>query len=187
MTIRKLFHRLRAQLRRGKIEREIDRELLFHLEMETAENIRRGMSEEEARRAARLSFGGVERTKEAYRDVARFRRLEELWKDARYGARMLLRTPGFTAAAALTLALGVGANTAVFSVVYATLLKPLPYPEAERIYAVEVLIVGEERSASLAGRIQDYLEWRKADIAFSAVAALQPGGWNLTGNGEPER
>jgi predicted permease len=97
---------------------------------------------------------------------------------------MLLKTPGFTAAAALTLALGVGANTAVFSVVYATLLKPLPYPEAEQIYGVEVVL--PERSLSLAGRIQDYLEWRKAATAFSAVAALQQGGWNLTGNGEPE-
>src|SRR5215470_3613476 len=183
--LRKLFHRLRAGLRRRNIEREMDRELQFHLEMETAENVRRGMSEEEARRAALLSFGGVERTKESYRDVARFRRLEELWKDARYGARMLLKTPGFTAAAALTLALGVGANTAVFSVIYATLLKPLPYPEAERIYAVEIGI--PERGLSVAGRIQDYLEWRKADTAFSAVAALQTGGWNLTGNGEPER
>src|SRR4030095_4918362 len=183
--LRKLFHRLRAGLRRRNIEGELDRELQFHLEMETAENLRRGMSEEEARRAARLSFGGVERTKEDYRDIARFRRLEELWKDARYGARMLLKTPGFTAAAALTLALGVGANTAVFSVVYATLLKPLPYPEAERIYAVEIGV--PERSLSVPGRIQDYLEWRRADTAFSAVAALQTGGWNLTGNGEPER
>src|SRR5215475_6138498 len=182
--LRKLFHRLRAGLRRRNIEREMDRELRFHLEMETAENLRRGMSEEEARRAARLSFGGVEQTKEAYRDVARFRRLEELWKDARYGARMLLKTPGFTTAAALTLALGVGANTAVFSVVYATLLKPLPYPEAERIYGVEIAL--PERGLSVAGRIQDYLEWRKSATAFSAVAAMQQGGWNLTGNGEPE-
>src|SRR5215510_3322356 len=183
--LRKLIHRLRAGLRRRNIERELDRELQFHLEMETAENVRRGMSEEEARRAARLSFGGVEQTKEAYRDVARFRRFEELRRDLRYGARMLLKTPGFTAAAALTLALGVGANTAVFSVVYATLLKPLPYPEAERIYGVEIVIL--ERGLSLAGRIQDYLEWCKAADSFSAVAALRPGGWNLTGNGEPER
>src|SRR5262245_22383253 len=183
--LRKLFHRLRAGLRRRNIERALDRELQFHLEMETAENLRRGMSEEEARRAALLSFGGVEQTREAYRDVARFRRFEELRQDLRYGARMLLKTPGFTAAAALTLALGVGANTAVFSVVYATLLKPLPYPEAERIYAVEIGV--PERGLSVAGRIQDYLEWRRADTAFSAVAALQTGGWNLTGNGEPER
>jgi predicted permease len=183
--LRKLFHRMRAQLRRGKIEHELDRELRFHLEMETAENMRRGMSEEEARRAALRDFGGVEQVKEEYRDLSRFRRLEEFWQDLRYGARVLLKTPGFTAATALTLALGVGANTAVFSVVYATLLKPLPYPEAGRIYSAEAVI--PERSLSFAGRIQDYLAWRKADTPFSAVAALRPGGWNLTGNGEPER
>jgi predicted permease len=188
-VLRKLFHRLRASLRRGKIEREMDRELQFHLEMEAAKNVRRGMSEEDARRAALLNFGGVERTKEAYRDIALFRIFEELWQDLRYGARMLLKTPGFTAAAALTLALGIGANTAVFSVVYATLLKPLPYPEAERIYSVEIVIPEEMREwgTSFTNRIQDYLEWRKASTSFSSIAALRPGGWNLTGNGEPER
>jgi putative ABC transport system permease protein len=189
--LRKLYRRLRMRLLRGRIEREMERELGFHLEMETAENMRRGMSEEEARRAARRSFGGMEPVKEAYRDGIRFRRMEEFLQDIRYGARMLLKTPGFTAVAALTLALGVGANTAVFSVVYATLLKPLPYPEAERIYGVEMIV--PERGMSLPGRIQDYLEWRKANTAFSSVAALRPGGWNLTGNGglagngEPER
>src|SRR5262245_15243582 len=84
--LRKLFHHLRPGLRGRNIERELDRELQFHLEMETAENVSRGMSEVEARRAARLSFGGVEQTKEAYRDVARFRRFEKLWQDLRYGA-----------------------------------------------------------------------------------------------------
>jgi putative ABC transport system permease protein len=181
----KLFHRLRMSWRRRKIEHEMDAEMRFHLEMEAAKNLRRGMSEEEAGLAARRSFGGVEQVKEEYRDLSRFRRLEEFWQDTRYGARTLLKTPGFTAAAVLTLALGIGANTAVFSVVYATLLKPLPYPEAERIYSVEIVI--PERSSSLPGRIQDYLEWRKASTAFSSVAALRPGGWNLTGNGEPER
>src|SRR5262249_59184150 len=107
-----------------------------------------------------------------------------LWQDLRYGGRMLVIKPGFALAAMITLALGIGANTAVFSVVYTTLLKPLPYPEAERIYSVEVVIPQmRDRTSSLPVRLQDYLEWRKASTAFSAVAALRPGGWNLTGNG----
>src|SRR5262245_65834162 len=121
---RKLFHRLRMGWRRRKIEHEMDAEMRFHLEMEAAKNRGRGMSEEEAGLAARRDFGGIEQVKEEYRDLSRFRRLEEFWQDARYGAGMLLQTPGFTAAAALTLALGIGPNTAVFSVGYATLLKP---------------------------------------------------------------
>jgi putative ABC transport system permease protein len=181
--LRKLFHRLRASLRRGKIEREMDRELQFHLEMETAENIRRGMSEEEARRAALLSFGGVEQTKEAYRDIARFRRLEDLRQDLRYGARMLLKNPGFTLVAVLALALGIGANTAIFSVVNAVLLRPLPYYDPQRlVWVAEVMPGGDEIYGAA-----DYIHWREQSKAFDHLVAFQPGSIYLTGRGEPER
>jgi putative ABC transport system permease protein len=186
--LRKLFHRLRAQLRRVKVERELERELQFHLEMETAENIRRGMSEEEARRAALLSFGGVERTKEDYRDLARFRRLEDFWQDLRYGARMLLKNPGFTAIAVIALALGIGANTAIFSVVNAVLLKPLPYYDPQRLVWVTEDKWGKEGEweGEYAGSI-DYILWQAESKAFDHLVAFRSGNVFLTGRGEPER
>src|SRR5262245_13045934 len=177
--LRKLFHRLRASLRRGKIERQIDAEMRFHLEMETAENIRRGMSEEEAHRAALMSFGGVEKTKEAYRDIARFRRLEALWPDLRYAARLLLKNPGFTLVAVLALALGIGANTAIFSVVNTVLLRPLPYYDPQRlVWVAEVMRHGEEIYG-----VADYLHWREQSKAFDHLVAFTPGGIQLTGRG----
>jgi putative ABC transport system permease protein len=182
--LRKLFHRLRASLRRGKIEREMDAEMRFHLEMETAENVRRGMSEEEARRAALRSFGGVERTKESYRDIARFRYLEDFRQDLHYGARMLRTQPGFTVIAVLTLALGIGANSAVFSVVNAVLLRPLPYRDPDRI-----VTVGHYRAMFGADVVfgWDFLEWRDQAKVFEQIAAYFSGTADLTGSGEPAR
>jgi predicted permease len=182
--LRKLFHRLRAGLRRRNVEREMDRELQFHLEMETAENIRRGMSEEEARRAALRDFGGVEQVKERYRDISRFRRLEECWQDLRYGARMLLKRPGFTFVAGVALAVGIGANTAIFSVVNAVLLKPLPYYDPQRLVWVSETWPNRNAEFVLG---PDYIEWRAQSSALEHLVAFGEGAVNLTGRGEPER
>ncbi|HEY7182828.1 MAG TPA: ABC transporter permease, partial [Blastocatellia bacterium] len=182
--LRKLFHRLRASLRGRNVEREMDAEMRFHLEMEAAENIRRGMSEEEAQQAALRDFGGMEQVKEKYRDVSRFRRLEEFWQDLRYGARMLLKRPGFTFVAGLALAVGIGANTAIFSVVNAILLKPLPYYDPQRLAWVSEVWPSRNAEFVLS---PDYIEWRAQSRAFEHLVAFGEGAVNLIGRGEPER
>ena len=121
---------LRALLRRSQAERELDEELGRHIEQQTEQNIRLGMNPEEARYSARKTFGGVEQAKERSRDARGMRSLEDLWKDLRYGLRMLVKNPGFTLVVTVTLALGIGANTAIFGLVDAALFRPLPVVES---------------------------------------------------------
>jgi len=119
-----------------RVDADLDREVNAHLEMLIEEKLRAGMPAAEARRAARIELGGVEQVKEQVREVRAGAWLDSLFQDLRYGARMLRKNPGFTAVAVLTLALGIGMNTAIFSVVDTILFKSLPYPHSNRIVMI---------------------------------------------------
>jgi predicted permease len=128
-----LWRRLLFYLRRARFDRELEEEMRFHLEMKAEENLTEGISPEETRYAARRQFGNQTLLREKSRDMWSFRSLETLARDLRYSLRMMVRNPGFTAVAILTLMLGIGACTAVFSVVYAVMLKPLPFRDPDRL------------------------------------------------------
>src|SRR4029453_2374195 len=133
---RRLVMRLLSVLAPGHAERELDREVAAHLRQIEDEYRRRGLSEQDARLAPRRAFGGVEQAKEAQRDARSIRWLDELRQNVTYAVRTLRHAPGFTLAAVLTLALGIGANTTMFSVVNATLLQPVAYPDADRLTTI---------------------------------------------------
>jgi putative ABC transport system permease protein len=186
MTIlRRLLARTRAQLGKDELERRMDDEMRFHLEMQTRENLEAGMPAEEARRAAVLSFGGVEQVKETCRDQRRLGLLEDLLQDLRYGARMLRRSPGFAATAVLTLALGIGACTAIFSVVNSVLLRPLPFPEPDRVVVFNETLLG--RSQDFRVSSGTFHDWQKQAQSFESIAAITGGGHTMSGVAEPVR
>jgi len=163
----------------------LDDELRDHLERKTAEYVAQGMTQEEAHRRARLDLGGIEQTKERCRDTRRVNWIQDFVQDLRYGLRILRKNPGFTSIAVLTLALAIGANTAIFSAVYAVLIKPLPFKNADRL--VFILKKNAPRGWSRNPiSPAEILAWRNQTEAFEDFAAYTESSCVLTGAGEAE-
>ena len=170
--IRQLLLRLLAQFRRCRLDEEMGEELRFHLEKQIEDNIQAGMNPKEARRAALLHFGGVEQIKEQCRDLRPTRYLEELWQDLRYGLRMLRRSPGFTTVAVLSLALGIGANTAVFGLTDILMFRPFPVREPNQLAVF-----------TSANSYPDYLDYKARNEVFTGLMACRRLGFKFS-NGE---
>jgi predicted permease len=178
---------LQRLLRRPEMEEKLDKELQFHLDQHTNDLIARGVSPVEARRRARMSIGGPEQAKEECRDARGTRWLEDFWQDLRYAMRMLRQRPGFAAVALLTLALGTGATTVMFTLVNGVLLKPLPFPEPNRLVSVHGQSV--EWNSELFGKQNvaylDFLDCTRSSRSLEMAAALFNGG-TVSQPGEPE-
>ena len=176
--------RLRSLFFRSRVERELQEEFEFHLERQVEANLAAGLPPREARNAAWRALEGIDQQKELCRDMRRTNFIDNFLKDIRYASRTLRHSPGFSAAVILTLALGIGANSAIFSLIDSIVLRPLPYPDATRLVALtEADRKGDDSSLSWL----DFVDWRSQSRSFAAIAAIQGRTANLTGIGDAGR
>ena len=184
MNPRQLLHRLAALFTRAADDRELDAELSSHLDFAIAENLRKGMSPSEARRQAFLALGGTQQAKESARDTRSLPIVETFLQDARFALRILRKSPSFTLVSVLTLALGIGATTAIFSVVYGVLLRPLPFHNPQQIVRV-----WEQNDTGGRMRFADpnFEDARAQNHVLSGMAAFDDGLSTITGHSEPAR
>ena len=173
---------LRNVFRRTRVERDLDAEMTGYVDMLTDEHVRAGMPASEARRAALLATGGVEQVKEQVRDVKMGVILQTLWQDARYAARVLIKNPGFSAAAILTLTLGIGATTAIFSVVDGVLLRPLPFPEPDRLASIFMKFTPQNMARGVLS-MADVLDVLANCRSFQEIGVYQNGRLDLAAGG----
>ena len=182
--------RLRTLFKRSALDRELDDELAFHLAMREEKNRDHGLDTSESRYAARRQFGNYSETKERTRDMWTFTMAENILRDTRFALRMLTKNPGFAAVTILTLALGIGANTAIFSFVYAALLRPLPYSKP-----AELMTLGEYRPQASSAPLDsqnwnasypDYVDWTHQSKSFESLAGFSGDGFIYRGAGEPQ-
>lgn len=181
--IRMLLSRCAALFRGRKLDEELDQELSAHIELAVEENLKHGISEAEARRAAMLEFGGLTQIKEEYPAQQRLRFLQAVAMDARYGLRQLHKSPAFAATAILTLGLGIGGMTAAFSIVEAVLLRPLPLPDSDRLISLHESIKEDPHDFNVTA--PDVLIFERESKAFSGVGGYIGAAYDVTGAGAP--
>src|ERR1700736_6578333 len=164
------FSRLFGLFRKKRRDSEMAEEIQAHVDLLIERNIAAGMLPHEARNAALREFGGVEQIKEIAREQRVWMWPDQLWQDLRFAVRILMKRPGFTLIAAVTLALGIGANTAIFSIVNAVLLRPLPYPDADRILFLAEADKTNPGQGTFSVSLPDYEDWRRDSTVFEHLA-----------------
>jgi putative ABC transport system permease protein len=185
VNLKDLLRRWRALTHKDEMDEELDEELRFHLERDIDQNIRNGMSPEDARYAALRSFGGVDQSKEECRSARGVGLIDNIVRDVSYSGRVLFKNYAFTIVVVLTLALGIGANTAIFSFANGILLRPLPYPDSDRLAVLEELALKEDGN-SIGVSYPNFLDWREQNKVFEGIACYSgTGRFAMTAGGTP--